>query len=32
VRLNDDDENPEIVEVLMEVIEEDGETESAKPA
>ncbi|HEU4461678.1 MAG TPA: RNase H family protein, partial [Solirubrobacterales bacterium] len=32
VRLNDDEGNPEIAEVLMEVIEGGGETESAEPA
>lgn len=32
VRLNDDEANPEIVEVLMEVIEGGGEAESAEPA
>jgi hypothetical protein len=32
VRLNDDEGNPEIVEVLMEVIEGGGETEPAEPA
>jgi hypothetical protein len=32
VRLNDDEGNPEIVEVLVEVIEGGSETESAEPA
>jgi hypothetical protein len=31
VRLNDDEGNPEIVEVLMEVIEGGSETEPAEP-